>query len=71
MDCEKSVMDLDHFGTTLKMVGGMEVAPGSPSPDFHLVSGPGEKLLSTAHTMARFASDNIRPGIAEAGPFET
>ena len=71
MGYEKFVMDLDHCGAMLKMVGGMPVTEDTLTRDSYLETGPGQNFLSTRHTMQNFARANFLPAIAESGPYES
>lgn len=71
MSYEKFVMDLDHCGAMLRMLGGFETDAEAMAKDAYAEAGPGENFLSTSHTLRHFRTANFQPDIPEAGPFET
>ncbi|MEP2029675.1 MAG: trimethylamine methyltransferase family protein [Paracoccaceae bacterium] len=71
MSYEKFVMDLDHCGAMLRMLGGFETHAEAMGQDAYSEAGPGENFLSTSHTLRHFRTANYLPGIPEGGPFET
>ncbi len=71
MSYEKFVMDVDHCGMLLKMLGGMDVDDEALARDAYAEAGPGQNFLSTGHTMRHYATANYISDIPEPGPFET
>ncbi len=71
MGYEKFVMDLDACGAMVRLMQGMQIDPDSLTPASYEEAGPGDNFLSTAHTMAHFATANYAGDIAEPGPYES
>ena len=71
MSYEKFVMDLDHCGAMLRMLGGFETDDENMGMDAYREAGPGENFLSTSHTLRHFRTANFQPDLPESGPFET
>lgn len=70
MSYEKFIMDCDHCGMMLRLLGGMAVHDEAlPEAPYHEVD-IGENFLSTTHTINHFATCNYQPEIAEAGANE-
>ena len=70
MGYEKFVMDLDHCGMMMRLMGGLRVDEETLSRESYEEAEPGGNFLSTTHTMRHFSTANFEPAIAEAGPFE-
>ncbi len=70
MSYEKFVMDLDHCGAMLTMLGGFGTDAEAFGQDAYLEAGPGQAFLSTAHTLRHYRTANFEPAIAEPGPYE-
>ncbi len=71
MGYEKFVMDLDHCGMLMRMIGGIEVDEESFGRDAYLETGPGQNFLSTQHTLRHYMDANYQSIIPEAGAYET
>ncbi len=71
MGYEKFMLDLDACGAILKMLGGVDTSPDAFSRASYSEAGPGQNFLSTAHTLAHFATANFAGDVPEPGPFET
>lgn len=70
MSYEKFVMDLDHCGAMLKMLGGFATDAEAMGRDAYEETGPGQAFLSTAHTMRHYRTANYEPSVPEPGPYE-
>lgn len=70
MGYEKFVMDLDHCGMMLKMIGGLEVSADSLARDSYRQAGPGETFLQTDHTLEHFETANYVSELPDPGTFE-
>ncbi|MEM7428977.1 MAG: trimethylamine methyltransferase family protein [Pseudomonadota bacterium] len=70
MGYEKFVMDLDHTGMMLRMLGGLDVSDEQLAADAYLEAGPGEAYLGTAHTMRNFRTANYQSELADTRSFE-
>ncbi len=71
MSYEKFVMDVDHCGAMLRMLGGFATDAEAMGHDAYLEAGVGANFLSTTHTLRHFRTANYQPDIPEGGPFET
>lgn len=71
MSYEKFVMDLDHCGAMLRMLGGFNTVEEEMGRDAYQEAGPGKNFLSTSHTLRHFRAANYQPDLPESGPFET
>ncbi|MBT6416830.1 trimethylamine methyltransferase family protein [Candidatus Puniceispirillum sp.] len=70
MSYEKFVMDADHCGMMLRLLGGVAVNDEAlPQTPYHEVD-VGENFLATTHTIRHFATCNFQPDIADAGAYE-
>ncbi len=70
MGYEKFVMDLDHTGMMLRMLGGLEVTDDQLAAGAYREAGPGQAYLGTAHTMQHFRSANYESALADTKSFE-
>ena len=70
MGYEKFVMDLDHCGMMLKMIGGLDVDEHSLARSSYSQAGPGVTFLQTDHTMANFETANYVSELPDPGTFE-
>lgn len=70
MGYEKFVMDLDHCGMMLRMLGGLTIDTDSLAADAYREAGPGEAFLGTAHTLAHFKTANYLSDLADTAPYE-
>ena len=70
MGYEKFVMDLDHAGMMLRMLGGLEVTDEQLAADAYREAGPGQAYLGTAHTMQHFRTANYESTLADTKSFE-
>ncbi len=70
MGYEKFVMDLDHCGMVLRMMGGLSIDAGDLAADAYREAGPGGNFLSTAHTLAHFETANYASDLADTASFE-
>ena len=70
MGYEKFVMDLDHCGMMLKMIGGLEVSGATLARDSYAQVGPGLTFLQTDHTLANFETANYESELPDPGTFE-
>lgn len=70
MSYQKLVMDLDNCCMLLKMINGMPIDHDSCGGDAYSEAGPGQNILSTAHTLCHFWEANFLTDIQEAGAYE-
>ena len=70
MGYEKFVMDLDHCGMMLRMLGGLVIDAESLAADAYREAGPGGNFLGTAHTLAHFEAANYLSDMADTASFE-
>ena len=70
MGYEKFVMDLDHCGMMLCMMGGLTIDDESLAADAYRETGPGEAFLGTAHTLAHFETANYLSDLADTASYE-
>ena len=70
MGYEKFVMDLDHCGMMLKMIGGLDVSDDSLARESYAQAGPGQTFLQTDHTLANFETANYISELPDPGTFE-
>ena len=70
MSYEKFVMDCDHCGMMLRLLGGMSVTDEALPKAPYLEVDVGENFLSTGHTIEHFATCNYQPDIPDAGAYE-
>ncbi len=70
MGYEKFVMDLDHCGMMLRMMGGLEINADTLAADAYREAGPGEAFFGTAHTMAHFETANYHSELCDTQSFE-
>ncbi len=70
MSYEKFVMDLDHCGAMLRMLGGFATDAEAMGRDAYEEAGPAQAFLSTAHTLRHYRTANYEPGVSEPGPYE-
>jgi len=71
MSYEKFVLDLDNCGAMLRLLQGMPVNEEAFARHAYFEAGPGKNFLSTADTLANFATANRDSILPEAGPYET
>ena len=67
---EKFVMDLDHCGMMLRLLGGLTVDEESLAAEAFREAGPGQAFLGTAHTLAHFETANYLSSLADTASFE-
>ena len=67
---EKFVMDLDHCGMMLKMMGGLDIDDNSLAADAFLENGPGVNFFGTAHTLRNFETANYMSDLADTSSYE-
>ncbi len=65
MGYEKFVIDLDHCGMMLHMLGGLAIDDDSLAADAFREAGPGETFLGTAPTLAHFETANYLSDLAD------
>jgi trimethylamine--corrinoid protein Co-methyltransferase len=70
MGYEKFVMDLDHCGMMLKMIGGLDVSEDTMARPSYDEVGPGQTFLQTDHTLANFETANYVSELPDPGTFE-
>ena len=70
MGYEKFVMDLDHCGMMLRLLGGLIVDDAGLAAAAYREAGPGETFLGTAHTLAHFETANYLSELADTGSYE-
>ncbi len=70
MGYEKFVMDLDHCGMMLRMLGGLTVDAEGLAAEAYREAGPGEAFLGTAHTLAHFETANYTSSLADTASYE-
>ena len=70
MGYEKFVMDLDHCGMMLKMIGGLDVDDDTLARPSYAQAGPGVTFLQTDHTLANFETANYVSELPDPGTFE-
>ena len=70
MGYEKFVMDLDHCGMMLRMLGGLSVDAEGLAAEAYREAGPGEAFLGTAHTLAHFETANYLSDLADTASYE-
>ena len=70
MSYEKFVMDCDHCGMMLRLLGGMSVTEDALPKAPYLEVDVGENFLSTSHTIEHFATCNYQSDIPDAGAYE-
>jgi trimethylamine--corrinoid protein Co-methyltransferase len=67
---EKFVMDLDHCGMMLRMLGGLAVDDEGLAAEAYLEAGPGQAFLGTAHTLAHFETANYLSDLTDTASYE-
>ncbi len=70
MGYEKFIMDLDHCGMMLRMIGGLTVDENGLAADAYREAGPGEAFFGTAHTMANFETANYMSELSSGDSYE-
>ena len=70
MGYEKFVMDLDHCGMMLRMLGGLTVDDAGLAAEAYREAGPGETFLGTGHTLAHFEAANYLSDLADTASYE-
>ena len=67
---EKFVMDLDHCGMMLRMLGGLAIDDAGLAAEAYREAGPGQAFLGTAHTLAHFETANYLSDLADTASYE-
>ncbi len=67
---EKFVMDLDHCGMMLRMLGGLAIDDAGLATEAYREAGPGQAFLGTAHTLAHFETANYLSDLADTASYE-
>lgn len=70
MGYEKFVMDLDHCGMMLRMIGGLSIDTEQLAASAYREAGPGQAFLGTAHTLAHFRTANYLSELADTASYE-
>ncbi|MEM7343466.1 MAG: trimethylamine methyltransferase family protein [Chloroflexota bacterium] len=70
MGYEKFVMDLDHCGMMVHMLGGLTVDTNTLGKDAFRQAGPGQNFLSVPHTLANYETANYISDLADTNSFE-
>jgi trimethylamine--corrinoid protein Co-methyltransferase len=70
MGYEKFVMDLDHCGMMVRMLGGLNIDSDGLAADAFREAGPGGLFLGTAHTLAHFETANYLSPLADTASYE-
>ena len=67
---EKFVMDLDHCGMMLRMMGGLTIDDDQLAGEAYRENAPGEAFLGSAHTLAHFETANYMSDLADTKSYE-
>lgn len=67
---EKFVMDVDHCGMLLRMLGGLGIDENSLAAEAYREAGPGGTFLGTGHTHKNFRTANFASALADSKPYE-